>query len=111
MLRHRFVPLYLLLLTFVARAAYGEVARVEVLRRDDAGTHERLIGRIYFKIDPKLTPNRSIADIEFAPTDKDGMVEFSGDFMVFVPKKPKQARGTVFLEIVNRGRDQSLSLM
>jgi hypothetical protein len=30
---------------------------------------------------------------------------------VFVPKREDGARGTVFLEVVNRGRDQSLALM
>lgn len=95
----------------LSHLAFAEVVRVEIRRRDDAGTHERLIGRVYFKIDPKLPANKGIADIDRAPTGKDGMVEFSSDLLFFRPKKPQQARGTVFLEVVNRGMDQSLGLM
>src|SRR2546426_8796996 len=94
-----------------AQVAYAEVLKVEIRRQDDAGTHERLIGRVYFAVDPALPANRGIADIEFAPKNKDGKVEFSGDLLLFRPKDAKQSRGTVFLEVVNRGRDQSLAIM
>ena len=39
------------------------------------------------------------------------MVEFSADLLFFRPKEAGRARGTVFLEVVNRGRDQSLAIM
>src|SRR5215510_7764953 len=102
-----------LLLFFVlpCDVLFGEVVRVEIRRRDDAGTHERLIGRVHFVVNPSLSANRSIADIEFAPKNKDGMVEFSSDLLFFKPKDARRARGTVFLEVVNRGRDQSLAIM
>jgi Alpha/beta hydrolase domain len=103
--------LLLLLLIFTCHTALAEVVRVDIRRRDDAGTHERLIGRVHFAIDPALPANRFIADIEFAPKNKDGLVEFSSDLLLFTPKDAKQARGTVFLEVVNRGRDQSLAVM
>jgi hypothetical protein len=38
-------------------------------------------------------------------------VEFSGDVMIVRAKDAKRANGTVLIEIVNRGRDQSLGLM
>ncbi len=100
-----------LLLVLTSQATFAEVARVEIRRRDDAGTHERLIGKVFFSIDPSLPANRGIADIEFAPKNKDGMVEFSSDVLFFKPKQARQSRGTVFLEVVNRGRDQSLAIM
>jgi len=88
--------------------AIAEVVRVDIQHRNNEGTYERLEGRVYFKIDPKLPANRGIADIDFAPVNKDGMVEFSSDLLFFKPKKP---RGTAFLEVVNRGGEQSLSIM
>jgi hypothetical protein len=39
------------------------------------------------------------------------LVEFSSDVLFFQPKALESARGTVFFEIVNRGREQSLGLM
>ena len=37
----------------IADSALAEVVRVEISRRDDWATHERIIGRVYFAIDPQ----------------------------------------------------------
>ena len=92
------------LLLVLAEAALAEVVRIDVRRRDDAGTHERVI-------DPALPANRGIADLDRAPRNADGKVEFSSDVLFFRPKDSRTARGSVFLEIVNRGRDQSLAIL
>ena len=54
---------------------------------------------------------REIADVDLAPANPAGRVEFSSDFLFFRPKDAERARGTVFLEVVNRGRDQSLGIL
>ena len=99
------------LLLVLAEAALAEVVRIDVRRRDDAGTHERVIGRVHFAIDPTLPANRGITDLDRAPRNADGKVEFSSDVLFFRPKDSRTARGSVFLEIVNRGRDQSLAIL
>jgi hypothetical protein len=91
--------------------ASAEVTRIDVQRRDDAGTHERVIARVYFAIDPALPANRGIADLDRAPRNANGKIEFSSDLLFFRPKDARKARGAVFLEVVNRGRDQSLAIM
>ncbi len=58
-----------------------------------------------------LPANRAIADIDHAPRNASGKVEFSSDLLFFRPKDARRARGTVFLEVVNRGRDQSLAIL
>jgi hypothetical protein len=98
-------------LLWLAQAAAAEVVRVEVGRRDDFGTHERVIGRVYFAVDPTLPANRAIADLDLVPQDTAGKVEFSSDFLFFRPRDASRARGSVFLEVVNRGRDQSLAIL
>jgi len=99
------------LMMFVAATTAAEVVGIDVRRRDDFGTHERIIARVHFAIDPSARANRGIADIGLAPRNAAGRVEFSSDLLFFMPKREDGARGTVFLEIVNRGRDQSLGLM
>jgi hypothetical protein len=99
------------LVLLVARVASAGVVRIDVRRRDDLGTHERVIGRVYFAIDPNLPANRGIADIDLAPKNANGKVEFASDLLFFRPKDARHARGSVFFEIVNRGRDQSLGIM
>ena len=100
-----------LLLLLLAEVASAEVVRIDIRRRDDAGTHERLIGRVYFSVDPTLPANRGIADLDLAPRNAEGKVEFASDLLFFRPKDARRARGAVFFEIVNRGRDQSLGIM
>ena len=100
-----------LFLVLAATTASAEVVRVDVRSRDDFGTHERVIARVHYAVDPKLPANQGIADLAFAPQNADGKVEFAGDLLLFLPKRAASARGTVFLEVVNRGRDQSLGLM
>ena len=102
---------FLVCLLAVADAATAEVVRIDVQRRDDWGTHERIIGRVHFAIDPMAPANRGIADIDHAPRNSNGKVEFSSDLLFFKPKDARRARGTVFLEVVNRGRDQSLAIL
>jgi len=60
-----------------------------------------LTARVYFEVDPKLAPNRIIRDIDLAPTDKKGMVEFSADFYMVRPLNG--GNGTALVEVSNRG--------
>lgn len=101
----------LVALLLVAHAAAAEVVRIDVRRRDDYGTHTRIIGRVHYAIDPMAPANRGITDLLLAPRNADGKVEFSGDLLFFLPKSAASATGTVFLEVPNRGRDQSLIIM
>jgi hypothetical protein len=95
----------------LVHGAGAEVVRIEVRHRDDYGTHERIVGRVHFAVDPAAAANRGITDLRLAPTNAVGKVEFASDLLFFLPKSGNGARGTVFLEAVNRGRDQSLGLM
>ncbi len=98
-------------LLLVAQVAAAEVVSIDVRSRADFGTHERVIARVNYAVDPLLPANQRIADLTAAPRNASGKVEFAGDLLIFLPKRSEAARGTVFLEVVNRGRDQSLGLM
>ena len=95
----------------LAHTAAAAVVRIDIVRRDDAGTHEAIVARVHYEVDPTLPANRTIADLALAPRNTAGQVEFAGDLLLFRPKGTASARGTVFLEVVNRGRDQALGLM
>ena len=90
--RRKFVAVVLLAAVSTASA---EVVRVEVERRDDiadggsyglAGAYERVAGRIHYAVDPANAANGVITDIDYAPTDDAGRVEFSADFVLVKPK-------------------------
>src|SRR5579864_7711932 len=79
------------------------VTRVEVTEAAGLGAYERIAGKVYFAVDPKLPANRAIVDIDLAPKNAAGLVEFSADLLVLRPKDPSNRNGTAFLEIANRG--------
>jgi len=81
------------------------VTRVEVTERADISVngYERIAGKVYFAVDPRLPANRAIVDIDLAPRNAAGLVEFSADLLVLRPKDAAKSNGTAFLEIANRG--------
>ncbi|MEK7407118.1 MAG: alpha/beta hydrolase domain-containing protein [Acidobacteriota bacterium] len=87
-----------------AAAAGGGVVRIEIHDRGDApGAYERLAGRVYFAVDPALAANRIITDIDLAPRNAEGKVEFSADFYILKPRDSGKGNGTVLYEVSNRG--------
>ena len=92
--------------------AAAEVVRIVVTSRADVaggkafgatGPYEKLAGRIYFEVDPALAPNKIITDIDKAPRNARGRVEFSSDFFLIKPKQIERGNGTVVYEVSNRG--------
>ena len=63
------------------------------------GSYERIIGRAYFAVDPKLAPNRIITDIDKAPRNEKGLVEFSADLYVLKPRDPALGNGGVLFAV------------
>jgi hypothetical protein len=103
-----------LILALLAAAALSPAAlhRIYVDERTDvlngqsfgsAGPYERITGRAHFLVDPDLPANRIIADIDKAPRNDEGKVEFSADIYILKPRDPAKGNGTALLEIVNRG--------
>src|SRR5579863_3607941 len=97
MLRRAFLLLISLCLADAA------VTRVEIASRADLpnANYERITGKVYFSVDPKLAANQIITDIALAPRNEKGLVEFSADLEVLRPKT--KGNGTALVEISNRG--------
>src|SRR6267154_2425482 len=100
------------LVAFLAAAAEAHVTRVEILSRTDvqdgrafglAGAYEKIVGRVYFAVDPGNLHNRQIVDIDQAPRNAQGEVEFSADLYLYKPKDMAKGNGAVVFEVSNRG--------
>lgn len=85
--------------------ASAEVTRVEIATRTDVGAsgYEKIVGTVHFAIDPKLAGNRVIVDLDRAPINADGRVEFSSDLYILKPKDARAGNGAALLEVSNRG--------
>ena len=92
------------LLFLSANAARAEVTRVDVARRTDLGAsgYEKIVGTIYFAVDPNDPRNRGVADLDKAPVNAAGRVEFSSDLYILRPKAPR-GNGAALVDILNRG--------
>ena len=106
-------PTALLLAGLAHGFAHAAVTRVEVAQRVDLPfeNYEQITGKVYFAVDPKLPANQIIADIDKAPTNAAGLVEFSSDLVVLRPKDPAKSNGTALLEVSNRGNRGMLSML
>src|SRR5918911_1006465 len=74
----------------------------------DAGPYEELKGRLRFAIDPAHAVNRGITDIDLAPVNARGHVEFASDVSVLLPVDRARASGRVLVDVVNRGNTVSV---
>jgi hypothetical protein len=104
----------------VAAASHARVERVEVLSRSDvldgkafgeAGAYEKLSGKVHFAVKPEAAPNKLIVDLDTAPRNAAGEVEFAADFYVLKPTEAARASRSVLLEIPNRGGKGLLAIM
>ncbi len=101
-----------LFLLSLAGPLSAEVTRWEIADREpyadgrplgDRGAYERWTGKVHFAVDPANEFNRQIVDLELAPRNDGGKVEFAADFEMLVPVDRSQASGTLFYEVNNRG--------
>src|SRR5262245_46478415 len=68
-----------------------------------AGVYEVLHGRFYGELDPKDPHNTIITDIQFAPRNARGRVEYSATFSIAKPVDMSKASGVLFYTVPNRG--------
>ena len=96
--------------------AEARVTRIEILKteRVDATSpatagvpqtppYERLSGRFYGELDPADPKNALITDIQFAPRNARGKVEYVGTFSLMKPLDLSRASGVLIYSVVNRG--------
>ena len=102
-----------------AGSASAEVTRVEIRTKSDlmggrafgaAGAYEVLTGTIAFGVDPANPHNRVIVDLDKAPRNAQGRVEFSSDLVIVKPKDTAKGNGVLFFDVVNRGNKSLLSV-
>ena len=88
----------------LAGVARAEVTRVEIARRADLGAsgYEKISGTIHFAVDPKDPRNLVVVDLDKAPVNAAGRVEFSSDLYILRPTATP-GNGAALVDIANRG--------
>ena len=102
----------------LATPAFSEVVRVTIASKEpvlggmpfgSAGPYQKLVGTIHFALDPENAYNKDIVDLERAPRDPQGRIEFSSDLFVLRPVNASRGNGVVLLDVINRGNKQLLT--
>jgi hypothetical protein len=111
------LSLVMMIAAFVVQA---RVTRIEITVREPlagglefgaAGSYEKLRGKAYFEVDPADRHNSAVFDIDRAPRNASGKVEFSADIYVLKPVDQRKANGTLLVEVPNRGSKFSLAYL
>ena len=85
---------------FADGIAFGEI-----------GAFERLDGVARFTIDPNAPGDVHIVDLDKAPRNADGLVEYSADFSIIKPEEMSKANGRIFFDYGNRGNMRAINFL
>ena len=72
------------------------------------GPYEKLVGRFYGELDPTVALNAGIVDLDKAPRNARGMVEYSSDFYILRPLNLSKGNGVLLYDVNNRGNKLAL---
>ena len=88
--------------------AHAEISRIEIGSRETLGDasatiqYEAIRGEVFYTLDPMAEGNQRIVDIGLAPRNAAGLVEYSADFELFVPKGESVSDALLY-SVNNRG--------
>lgn len=98
------------LILVAAGIVRGGVVRLEInpvpadqRDADLPASYEMLRGKVYGELDPKDRRNAIIQDIELAPRNSRGRVEYVATFTLYRPVAGAKTSGLLLYEVVNRG--------
>jgi hypothetical protein len=98
-------------------AAHAEVIRFEIENRvpafegrtfGEAGAYDLVKARAYGEVDANDWRNAVIADIDLAPKNDRGRVEYSTEVQILRPVDPSRGNHRLFYEVLNRGNKLSV---
>ncbi len=104
--------LLLLVLFFCWQYSSAKIVRVEITATEvydgakkfgDAGEYIRISGWAYGEVDPNNSLNSIIQDIQLAPRNVKGKVEYVTQFILLRPMNMARCNGILFLSLPNRG--------
>jgi Alpha/beta hydrolase domain len=67
------------------------------------GAYEKLVGKVHGEVDPKNRLNRIIVNLDKAPRNRRGRVEYWSDFCILKPVDMARGNGKIFYDAPNRG--------
>jgi hypothetical protein len=69
----------------------------------DTGAYERLLGKVHYAIDPHEKGLPYIVDLDLAPRNAQGLIEFAATLDILKPVEPDRGNRRILYEFSNRG--------
>lgn len=100
------------LLFVLPTVAQAKITKIVIEKREPfaaghefpiTGAYERLVGKAYGEVDPKDPLNKVIVNLDKAPRNPNGKVEYGVEFYLLKPMDMRRGNGTIFYEVLNRG--------
>ena len=90
----------------IAFPVHADIRRLVVEHTETLGAdgYQKLTGHAYGELDPRLPLNAIITDLQFAPRNARGMVEYVATFTIIKPADMAKASGVLLYFVPNRGR-------
>lgn len=96
------------------------VTRVEVHRVEpafegrefgSAGQYEWVDGKLFAELDPADPHNVVIVNLDHAPRNSLGFVEYAAEFRILKPVDMSRGNGTIFYDVMNRGTQRAFNIV
>lgn len=75
------------------------------------GAYEKLVGKIYGEVDPKNRLDKVIVNLDKAPRNKRGKVEYWSDFCILKPVDMARGNSKIFYDAPNRGSKRIVAFL
>ena len=75
------------------------------------GSYEKVTGRLFGEVDPRLPENAGIVNLDKAPKNAAGHVAYSTDFYILKPVNLQNGNRKMFYGVINRGNKIDLVLL
>src|SRR5215471_20706535 len=100
--------------------AYGKVTKIQINAKESptfggyswpgVGQYEKIVGKAFGELDPNDSKNAVIVDLQLAPRNAKGKVDYSFDFYILKPIDLSKGNHKMLYEPPNRGRKTIVAL-
>src|SRR5262245_27730012 len=114
--------LFVLLIAIVLlpKPSFAEITKIVIDKRElfangyefpGSGAYEKISGNAYGAIDPNDPRNKIIVNLDKAPRNASGLVEYDTDFYIMRPVDFSKGNRKILYDVTNRGRKALLPRM
>lgn len=110
-------PFFIIILALFAADVRAELVSLDIRSRvpfaggkefGKVGPYEMITAIARFAVDPSHERNRPIVDLDLAPRNSAGKVEFACDVVILAPQDRSKGNGAIFYDVNNRGNKLAL---